>query len=138
MILTPEIRSQILAALEAHPDRALVLPDHCYDSEGYAPIYHLGLQTMLHRWLYEQLIGPLNGRRIYNASGVKRNVNPYLFSFSPARQERPARIHNRDKKVCPHGHRYTKANTLIFSDGKRRCRTCRYGKRPPTLRSRAS
>jgi len=128
MILTPELRSQILAAIDEHPDRALVLPDHAYDHDGYVAVHVQGLQWMLHRWLYEQLIGPLGGRRIYNTSGVKGNVNPYLFSLS--RQPVKSRaVANRDKRKCPHGHRYTSANTLVFSDGKRRCRRCRYGKR---------
>lgn len=26
---------------------------------------------------------------------------------------------------CPHGHRYTKANTYLAEDGQRRCRACR-------------
>lgn len=129
MNLTPEIRDRILAALTEHPERALVLPEHCYDKDGYVPIYSAGLQVMLHRWLYEKLIGPLNGRQIYDKSGVKGNVNPYLFSFtlSPVKVKPPSR-HNRYKTHCPAGHPYTKKNTLVFSDGKRRCRTCRYRK----------
>jgi hypothetical protein len=128
MILTPEIRRQILTALIEHPERALVLPDHAYDRDGYVPINLGGLQMMLHRWLYEQLIGPLGARRIYNMSGVKGNVNPYLFSLSRS-PVKPKLVANRNKRKCPRGHRYTAANTLVFSDGKRRCRRCRYGKR---------
>lgn len=26
---------------------------------------------------------------------------------------------------CPYGHEYTKENTIMYKDGKRRCRTCR-------------
>lgn len=130
MILTPALREQILSELKAHPERALVLPDHAYNRDGFVPIHLGGLAWMLHRWLFEQLREPLNGRPIYNTSGVKGNVNPYLFSFSRVRVKRMRGLSNADKSRCPYGHRYTKANTLVFADGKRRCRTCRYGKRP--------
>lgn len=36
-----------------------------------------------------------------------------------------AGIANADKEFCPRDHPYTPENTVIFKDGKRRCRTCR-------------
>ena len=30
------------------------------------------------------------------------------------------------RMMCPHGHRYTKANTYLAEDGQRRCRACRH------------
>lgn len=33
--------------------------------------------------------------------------------------------HQATKTHCPAGHPYDKENTVIFSDGRRRCRTCR-------------
>ncbi len=36
--------------------------------------------------------------------------------------------HQLAKTHCPHGHEYTPENTIVYpSDGRRRCRTCRFG-----------
>lgn len=49
--------------------------------------------------------------------------------------------HNQQKRKthCPHGHKYTKQNTLIQADGARVCRTCRKQRRDlkAKLRSKA-
>lgn len=33
--------------------------------------------------------------------------------------------HQKAKTHCPAGHPYDEANTLVYADGRRRCRTCR-------------
>jgi len=43
--------------------------------------------------------------------------------------------HQRAKTHCPHGHEYTPENTLVYpSDGRRRCRACRYHRTKPPPR----
>jgi hypothetical protein len=37
----------------------------------------------------------------------------------------PPGENNRRKTHCPQGHEYTRENTYVFADGRRRCRWCR-------------
>lgn len=166
MIFPEELQERIFATLAEHPDKPLVMPDHAYTAKGDCRVWADGLSISLHRWLYEQLIGPLGFYdTLHDLSGVKGNVNPHLFLMVPHQAKNPLRTHcakghpyegneappnsygyrcrrcmramcarqsksggmvlpNSEKTHCPHGHEYTKKNTVRGKDGKRRCRTC--------------
>ena len=49
------------------------------------------------------------------------HLEPVTASENTLRQDHA----NRRKDTCPAGHAYTEENTLVWADGKRRCRACR-------------
>lgn len=131
MILTPEIHAQILDALFDDKDRAIVLPDFCYDAGRQQPRVLVDGQTeYLNRVLYRQLIGPLEpGQRLYRKPGTPtRNVNPYLFTLEPEKDQSDRRPNqgdlNRVKTHCPKNHPLSGDNLIVLRDGRRRCRRC--------------
>lgn len=55
----------------------------------------------------------------------RRCVNPEHLELVTASENTKRQDHaGRRKTHCPQGHEYTEANTILRSDGKRRCRTC--------------
>ena len=44
----------------------------------------------------------------------------------------------RAKTHCPHGHPYSPENTVVYDDGRRRCRTCRRKRAREAARRRAT
>lgn len=117
MNLTPELERQILEQLQAHPDKALVLPEWCYwKGQSQPTIYVDGLPTKLHRYLYEKAIGSLEyGVRLHLRDGVHpKNVNPHLFV---------PQLSRRRGESCPKGHPYA-GNEMPDNSMGWRCRTC--------------
>jgi hypothetical protein len=114
---TPKIERAIIQAIEANPDREIVLPDSAYWEGINAPwIYRDGLPEPLPRVLYEQIIGVLpTGAGLSPRPGTHpRNINPHLFVVTPSRRARAA---------CPNGHLYTEDDW--FENVGHRCQTCR-------------
>jgi hypothetical protein len=117
MKLTDELEALILEQLQAHPDRALVLPDWCYwKGQSQPTIYVEGLPTRLSRHLYEKVIGPLEyGQTLHLRDGIHpKNVNPYLFIAQTGRKR---------GERCPNGHLYA-GNEMPDNSMGWRCRTC--------------
>lgn len=126
MILTREIEATIVEAIRAAPDSALVLPDHAYGASGRVMVQVAGLPIDLHRHLHNILIRELGpAERMRDVSGVAGNVNPHLFEVVGPVERKPKGNANAAKSHCPAQHAYTKENTLVGKDGKRRCATCR-------------
>lgn len=118
MILTKEIETLILDAIEQHPDSPIVLPDFCYWKGREQPVVYVdSLPESLSRVLYRKLIGPLDyGQHLLLNEGVpKRNINPYLFTV----EKRAKRGH-----VCPNGHPYAGGNEMPENRGRWRCKIC--------------
>lgn len=63
----------------------------------------------------------------YEGNEAPPNARGYrcLTCLRDSRRDPDAGIANSEKTHCPSNHKYTKENTLIGKDGKRRCRTCR-------------
>tara|TARA_R100000951_G_scaffold58967_2_gene49667 strand:+ start:30064 stop:30588 length:525 start_codon:yes stop_codon:yes gene_type:complete len=60
----------------------------------------------------------------------RRCVNPNHLELVTASENTTRQAHaNRMKNECPKGHEFTPENTIVWSDGKRRCRTCRTAQR---------
>jgi hypothetical protein len=116
MKYNPEIEAKILAAIEANPDRDLVLPDWAYWAGNPQPyVYVEGRPVRLARVLYEKVIGPLpEGAGLAPGPGMdRRNVNPHRFVVTET-------IHQR--AVCPNKHPYTDEDRQ--PDGSMRCHIC--------------
>jgi hypothetical protein len=88
---------------------------------------------LLHRFCYEQSIGPIPlGRDLDHLCRVRRCCNPAHLE-PVTRQENVLRgdagvqmaAFHRSKTHCKNGHPYDDANTLISRQGHRRCRKCR-------------
>ena len=83
-----------------------------------------------HRFSYEIHKGPIpDGYQLDHLCGNRRCVNPEHLEAVPPKVNtlRGSGItaQNARKTHCPHGHEYTPENTLVWSDGHRRCRRCR-------------
>lgn len=163
MILRESLRREIVAAIQAAPDKPLLLPDWAYGPDGRVIVVVRGLPMDLHRHLHDIMIRPLGYHEVmHDQSGIAGNVNPHLFLI---RQDRKSpRTHcnkghayegneappnrrryrcatclrelmegrrpetlitpTKERTHCPHGHEYTKKNTIRGKDKRRRCRTC--------------
>lgn len=125
MILTPEIEEQIIGAIKADPEAAVVLPDHAYSKVGRVVVLVDGLPVDLHRHLYERLIGPLGQhQRMHQASAEKLNVNPYLFTVVDGMKS--PRTH------CVNNHPY-EGNEMPPNSRGYRCRICYLASRPAPM-----
>lgn len=99
-------------------------------------------QTYTHVWSYLAFVGPIpDGMQVdhrCHTEAVERgecdggaecphrrccNVD-HLELVTASENTNRQRHHNRSKLECPKGHPYTPENTIVWSDGKRRCRTC--------------
>lgn len=122
MILTPEIEQAIVKAIEARPDRPVILPSHAYNREGRVIVLDQGLPIDLHRYLHEKLIGPLGIHEVmWNEGNDPRNVNPHLFTVVAGRKS--------PKTHCPKGHEYA-GNEMPPNSRGYRCRRCYLDSRP--------
>ena len=103
------------------------------DNRGYGNVKVQGRARKAHRVVYERLRGPIGPEvECDHACRVPWCVNPDHVELVP-RVENVRRgaarwvpgARQRAKRRCPHGHRYTKANTYVQpSTGGRACRTC--------------
>ncbi len=103
------------------------------DRTGYARFVMSGKRTLVHRFAYEALVGPIpEGLELDHLCRVRHCVNPaHLEPVTPKvnvlRSEGLAAI-NAAKVVCVNGHAFTEENTYILKSGsrvgKRACRIC--------------
>lgn len=116
MILTPDIESKIVRAIEADPTKAVILPDHAYNKAGRVVVLVDGLSIDLHRHLHNTLIRPLGyHERMWNQSSDSRNINPHLFAVVEGKKN--PRTH------CNKGHEY-EGNEAPPNSRRYRCMTC--------------
>jgi hypothetical protein len=79
-------------------------------------------QVYAHRWIYEQLIGPIPaGYEVDHVCKVGMCVNPdHLEAVEPAENQRRERL-----DICKNGHVQLDENCVFDSQGRRRgCKTC--------------
>lgn len=117
MILTREIEETIIAAIQEHPERPLILPDFAYTKNLRVIVTVEGLPIDLHRHLHNKLIRPLGyHERMHHPEGMdRRNVNPHLFTVIEGKRS-PA-------THCRRGHAYEGNEAPPNSRGYR-CATC--------------
>ena len=117
MKYSAEIEQTIIDAIEANPDRELLLPDWAYWKGDDTPWIYLDQQPVrLVVHLYESVIASLpEGAGLARKPGTHpRNVNPHLWTMVP---------HPKSRAVCPNGHEYG-AEDWVEGVG-HQCQTCR-------------
>ena len=89
----------------------------------YGRFYDGHRDVSAHRWAWEHFKGPIpEGLAIDHLCQVKLCVNP--AHLEPVTQAENVRRYSRAIKKCVHGHAYTKENTYIRPQGRRKCREC--------------
>ncbi len=99
-----------------------------------------GARTIyVHQWAYVTFVGPITpGMQVDHRCHTedidcpggedcrhRRCCNPeHLELVTPSENTRRQRHANRLKTTCPKGHPLEGDNLIVWSDGKRRCRTC--------------
>lgn len=116
-------------------------------SDGYGMIGINGRERVVHRVLYEILVGPVpdgleldhtchtesldcpGGRCIHRRCINPHHLEPVTSEENKMRGRSPI-VANAFKTHCPHGHEYTDDNTYVNPGGYRACRECRRIQRP--------
>lgn len=99
------------------------------NTSGYGTISISSRDVLVHRFLYELVIGPIpEGMQIDHLCRHRWCVNPYHMEPVTPRENTMRGIsfsaQNARKTHCPQGHPYDETNTIHY--GRRRyCRTCR-------------
>jgi hypothetical protein len=130
----PEEReAAVLAQLREHPEVCLVFPDHVYRRDGFILVHRDYLSRLLHRRLYQQLVGDVHaGQYLRRTCITERCQNPYHHEVIVPVDRRTGNPHPSviwaSKTHCPHGHPYTRKNTNRWRDAKgiwhRKCLEC--------------
>lgn len=98
-------------------------------TDGYGNMKHQGRGVLVHRVIYELLVGPIpGGLQLDHLCRVRNCVNPaHLEPVTPSENVRrgiaPAAA-NAAKTHCPRGHEYDEANTYRTGNH-RECHACR-------------
>lgn len=103
----------------------------CVDKDGYGAFSLRGGEApvRVHRWAYEQLIGPIpEGLVIDHLCRNQACVKPDHLEVVSVRENTIRgsgwTAVNAAKTHCPAGHAYDAANTRINAQGARECRIC--------------
>lgn len=108
--------------------------------DGYGRDHINRRSTLMHRWLYEQLAGPiLDGLVMDHLCRNRGCVNPAHLEVVTRRENNLRGISppalNAVKTHCTNGHPLAGPNLIVDQDGHRRCRTCRLARRRERERS---
>jgi hypothetical protein len=124
VILTPEVEETIVRTVLDDKAAAVVLPPFAYGRRERVVVLVDGLPIDLHRHLHNVLIRPLEwDERMWDQSGVRGNVNPFLFVVIQGR--RTLATH------CRNGHPYEGNELAPGAPGGYRCAICYRASRPP-------
>lgn len=110
------------------------------NAQGYGVCWNGRSTQLAHRWVYEQIVGPIpDGLELDHLCRVRACVNPdHLEPVTHAENVRRSPSANAAKERCPQGHDYSDENTYEWR-GRRQCRTCsREHKRRYKERTRAA
>lgn len=110
--------------------RIVKLPGPCWvwhgatNPRGYGNITYQQRTHKAHRFIYEWVVGPIpDGLTLDHLCRNTLCVNPE--HLEPVTMVENIRRGTRATKTeCKQGHEYTPENTIIKSNGTRRCRTC--------------
>ena len=96
--------------------------------DGYGRFRLPHRTVVAHRWLYEQIVGPVVNQldhlcRVRNCVNVLNHVEDVTAKLNIARGEGPAGINGR-KTHCIRGHEFTPTNTYLVPKG-RQCLACK-------------
>lgn len=100
---------------------------------GYGKVWVDGRSMQVHRAVYEGFVGPIpEGLTIDHvyAWGCRHRhcVNPAHLEAVTIRENlmrgQTQAATNAAKVSCIHGHPFDEANTYVYADGRRTCRTC--------------
>lgn len=96
-------------------------------TNGYARIYVNGRDQLVHRVMYERVVGPIpDGLVIDHLCRNKRCVRPLHLETVTIAENLLRGESNAHKTHCPKGHPYAGENLILESGPtRRRCRTCR-------------
>jgi hypothetical protein len=100
------------------------------NTTGYKQISIGGKRRVIHRVLYELLIGPIPSQHVLDhlcrvrACCNPLHVEPVTVYENTLRGKSPTAEYAR-RTHCDYGHPFTIANTYLRNDGGRRCKTCR-------------
>lgn len=139
-----ELETRVLDALKATGGtHHIIFGAEGYRADGKLPVHRDGTTRLLHRYLYEILIGPVSTKEyLLRTCSNERCVNPYHYEVQPRSRLAAGRLKrfyvpngrptpmeiNAAKTHCPHNHEYTPKNTYLHTDKKgcvhRMCRTC--------------
>lgn len=125
-------------------ERIAELPNGCWEwtgkrqPNGYARISVNGRQQLVHRVMYERIVGPIpEGLVIDHLCRNRACVRPGHLEPVTIAENLIRGDSNAHKTHCPQGHPYSGDNLYVENAGKawakRRCRTC---KRDQTARRR--
>lgn len=118
MRFSRKLEHEVIATIEADHNVCVVFPRPMYREDGSIIIYRDNISMTLHRYLHEQIIGPLT-RAVFLLKNCDTEgcMNP----FHRERTNRPSK--GRSATSCPNGHKYTEATTLV--GGRDRCALCK-------------
>jgi len=120
---------RILAKVELSPDGCLLWTGanngHGYGNVGYKDDRGARRTRQPHRLVYEAFVGPVpDGFELDHLCRVRRCVNPAHVEIVTHQENGLRGLRGRLVTRCAQGHQYTPENTIIRSDGRRRCKTC--------------
>lgn len=107
--------------------------EHCWlwvgytDRDGYGKHWLNGTTCIVHRWAYENYVGPIpKGMTIDHMCKTRNCVNVahlrILSAVDNIRMGSPGR-YNKIKTHCKYGHEFTVSNTRVYKTS-RHCKTC--------------
>jgi hypothetical protein len=129
--------------------KVTVLPNGCWvfsgkkGDGGYTYFWFEGKSRLAHRFIYEQMVGPIpDGYQVdhlchaRDSSCPANRDCPHRACVNPAHLEPVPPVvnvlrstglaaKNAVKTVCANGHSLTKGNTYVYPSGERGCRACR-------------
>lgn len=101
--------------------------EYTRDRKGYGKVARSGRTHFVHRYVYEQVKGPIpDGLELDHLCRNRICCNPdHLEPVTHAENLRRALPYREAKTQCRQGHEYTPENTYIRPNGRRDCRECK-------------
>jgi len=127
---------RFMSHVEILPDFGCWLWTGAKTKRGYGRFQFEGKAVLAHRWIYQQMIGPLLpdeevGHNCFNTWCVNfgRCLTPETRLENNESSLCPSAL-NKQKNECDWGHEFTEANTYFYTTKrgllKRGCRECRH------------
>lgn len=132
--IPPERIARYLARTVATEDGGCLIWQGWINKRGYPEVVVNYRKTILHRLVYEAVVGPIPaGVDLHHRCGRRSCIS--ADHVEPVTHDDHARLHSshlaafneerRAATVCSRGHDLSGENVYIAPDGRRRCRSCR-------------